>query len=236
MFKAKVLAIIPARGGSKSIPDKNVVELAGKPLIAHSILSALETTAINRVIVSTDSEKIMAISQQYNAETPFKRPANIAQDDTSDLPVFQHCLTWLKEKESYIPDLIVHLRPTTPFRDAKIIDACIAKMMEIKEADSLREVTPSKEHPYKMWTLSEDYGYLTPLISSDIYEPYNQPRQSLPQSYFQPGYLDVIRRETLTKLNSMSGTRILGHILTEPNIVDVDDQLSLDFSRFIHDK
>ena len=164
------------------------------------------------------------------------RPANLSEDDTPDLPVFQHCLEWLQQNESYYPDLIVHLRPTTPFRDVCVIDECINKMLENKKADSLRVVTISKEHPYKMWTLNGDFEYLEPLISSDIHEPYNQPRQSLPVSYFQPGYLDVIRPNTITHLESMSGSKIMGHIIQSSNIVDIDDQLSLDFSRFIHDK
>lgn len=229
-----VLAIIPARGGSKSIPDKNLAELAGKPLIAHSIISALNTPSISRVLVTTDSNKIRDVSINYKAEVPFIRPDNLAEDDTPDLPVFKHCLQWLQHNESYSPDLIVHLRPTTPFRDINVIDECINKMLANKEADSLRVVTLSREHPYKMWTLDCDFGYLDPLISSEIHEPYNQPRQSLPVSYFQPGYLDVIRSNTITHLDSMSGNKIMGHILQSNNIVDIDDQLSLDFSRFIH--
>ncbi|MAS81240.1 MAG: cytidyltransferase [Legionellales bacterium] len=236
MSLPNILAIIPARGGSKSIPDKNLVELAGKPLIAHSIISAQETPTISRVLVTTDSAKIRDVSINYHAEVPFMRPANLSEDDTPDLPVFQHCLEWLQQNESYSPDLIVHLRPTTPFRDVCVIDECINKMLENKKADSLRVVTISREHPYKMWTLNGDFEYLEPLISSDIHEPYNQPRQSLPVSYFQPGYLDVIRPNTITHLESMSGSKIMGHIIQSSNIVDIDDQLSLDFSRFIHDK
>ncbi len=234
MPQPNILAIIPARGGSKSIPDKNLAELSGKPLIAHSIISAIETSSITKVLVTTDSDKISSVSKKYHAEVPFKRPADLARDDTPDLPVFQHCLNWLRNKQSYEPDLIVHLRPTTPFRDTDVINECISKMIENTNAHSLRVVTPTREHPYKMWTLTEDYGYLTPLLFSDIHEPYNQPRQSLPTSYFQPGYLDVIRTSTITDLNSMSGTKIIGHILEDPNIVDIDDQLSLDFSRFIY--
>ncbi len=234
MSEPNVLAIIPARGGSKSIPDKNLVELAGKPLIAHSIISAIETPSISRVLVTTDSDKIKDVSIHYDAEVPFIRPANLSEDNTPDLPVFQHCLEWLQLNESYSPDLVIHLRPTTPFRNVNVIEECINKMLMTKEADSLRVVTPSREHPYKMWTLDGDFEYLSPLISSEIHEPYNQPRQSLPMSYFQPGYLDVIRTNTITHLSSMSGSKIMGHILQSPNIVDIDDQLSLDFSRFLH--
>lgn len=231
----QTLAIIPARGGSKSIPDKNIVELAGKPLIAHSIITALETPSINRVLVTTDSDKIREISVNYNAEAPFVRPASLAKDDTPDLPVFIHCLNWILEKEDYTPDLIVHLRPTTPFRNPIIIEACIQKLLADPNADSIRGITPSREHPYKMWADPGMSTYLEPIIKSSISEPYNQPRQELPKSYYQPGYVDVIRTSTITNLNSMTGKNILGHIINQENILDIDDFQSLLFARYLYD-
>ena len=231
----QTLAIIPARGGSKSIPDKNIVELAGKPLIAHSIITALETPSINRVLVTTDSDKIREISVNYNAEAPFVRPASLAKDDTPDLPVFIHCLNWILEKEDYTPDLIVHLRPTTPFRNPIIIEACIQKLLADPNADSIRGITPCREHPYKMWADPGMSTYLEPIIKSSISEPYNQPRQELPKSYYQPGYVDVIRTSTITNLNSMTGKNILGHIINQENILDIDDFQSLLFARYLYD-
>ena len=114
--KPEVLAIIPARGGSKGIPRKNINLFANFPLISYSIVAALQAESVTRVIVSTDDEEIAAVSRQWGAETPFIRPAELAQDHTTDLPVFQHALQWLKEHEGYPPDLVIHRRPTSPLR------------------------------------------------------------------------------------------------------------------------
>ena len=110
----EALAIIPARGGSKSIPMKNIAMLAGKPLIAYSIEVAQQSHHISRLVVSTDCEEIRDISLRYGAEVPFLRPTELAQDDTPDLPVFIHVLERLKENQAYSPEIVVHLRPTTP--------------------------------------------------------------------------------------------------------------------------
>ena len=116
MNHIEVLAIIPARGGSKSIPRKNIVDFAGYPLIAYSIAAGLSAETVTRVIVSTDDVEIEEISRRYGAEAPFLRPDEHSQDLTPDLPVFQHALTWLIENEGYQPDIVVQLRPTSPFR------------------------------------------------------------------------------------------------------------------------
>src|SRR3989337_3169724 len=111
-----VLALIPARGGSKSIPQKNIRSFAGHPLIAYSIVAGLAAQTVNRVIVSTDDEEIATVARHYGAEVPFLRPAELAQDGTPDLPVFQHALYWLEENEGYQVEIVVQLRPTSPFR------------------------------------------------------------------------------------------------------------------------
>src|SRR5689334_3014090 len=109
-----VLAIVPARGGSKGIPRKNLREVAGHPLIAYSIAVALQSREIDRVIVSTDDREIADVARSYGADIPFLRPAELAMDETPDLPVFQHALRWLQREQRYRPDLVVHLRPTSP--------------------------------------------------------------------------------------------------------------------------
>jgi N-acylneuraminate cytidylyltransferase len=119
----QVLAIIPARGGSKSIPRKNIRPLAGHPLIAYSIAAALEAHSVTRTIISTDDEEIAEVARRYGAETPFLRPAEFAQDNTTDLPVFEHALGWLMENEAYNPDIVVQLRPTSPIRPPDCVDS-----------------------------------------------------------------------------------------------------------------
>ena len=115
------ISLIPARGGSKVIPKKNIVSLAGKPLIVHSIEYSLSCPRVNRTIVSTDNSEIAEIALHHGAEVPFVRPSDLAQDDTPDLPVFYHALNWLRENEGFCPDFIAQLRPTTPIRPPGLI-------------------------------------------------------------------------------------------------------------------
>ena len=138
MTSNEVLAIIPARGGSKSIPRKNIRTFAGYPLIAYSIAAGLEAESISRVIVSTDDEEIAEIAKNYGAEIPFIRPEGLSRDDTPDLPVFQHALEWLKSNENYQPQIVVQLRPTSPFRRKEHINQAVWCLVERPEADSVR--------------------------------------------------------------------------------------------------
>ena len=125
-----VLAIIPARSGSKSVVDKNIRNIAGKPMIAYSIEHGLKAECIDRVIVSSDSEKYADISREYGAEVPFIRPAEYATDTSLDIDVFRHALTFLKENEGYEPELVVQLRPTYPIRRINDIEAMVKYMKE----------------------------------------------------------------------------------------------------------
>ena len=219
----KILAIIPARGGSKGLKNKNILSLLGHPLIAYSIKSALDSEKINRVLVSTDSEEIAEVAKLYGAEVPFMRPVEYAQDMSTDMEVFIHALNWLKKNEDYIPDIIVQLRPTSPVRFAKEIDLCINKLIS-SDADSLRVVTPAPCTPYKMWIVNEDSEEMEPLLEiKNIKEPYNEPRQRLPKVYWQVGILDVIRTQTILEKKSLSGDKILSHIVPNELSIDIDD-------------
>ena len=154
--KKEVLVLIPARGGSKGIPRKNIRDFAGSPLIAYSIAAGLQADLVTRVIVSTDDEEIAAVARQFGAETPFLRPEEFAQDRTTDLPVFEHALTWLKENENYIPDVVVQLRPTSPIRPKDCVDAAVRLLIDHPEADSVRGVVPAGQNPHKMWRIGAD--------------------------------------------------------------------------------
>jgi CMP-N,N'-diacetyllegionaminic acid synthase len=219
----EVLAIVPARGGSKGLPNKNILPLSGHPLIAYSIKAGLDAQLVTRVLVSTDSETIASVSRSYGAEVPFLRPAELAGDLSRDLEVFQHALHWLDEHEGYRPDLVIQLRPTSPVRPAGLIDEAIRKLSD-SDADSLRIVTPSPITPYKMWFADDENDIMRPLLTlNDIPEPFNEPRQNLPQTYWQIGTLDVIRPQVITEQNSMSGKRILPFIVGNELAVDIDD-------------
>jgi CMP-N,N'-diacetyllegionaminic acid synthase len=218
----EVLALIPARSGSKGLPNKNIRPLLGHPLIAYSIKAALGSPTITRTIVSTDSEQIALEAKKYGAEVPFIRPKKYATDHSTDFEVFKHALDLLKHREEYNPDLIIQLRPTSPVRFPEYIEESIDLLMN-STADSLRTITLAPVTPYKMWILGEDRSIQPLLNSRGIKEPYNQPRQKLPPIYWQTGTLDVIKTDTIAKKKSMSGRDILSLIIPNHFAIDIDD-------------
>lgn len=223
----EVLALIPARGGSKSVPRKNIIPLHGKPMIAWAIEHALEAKNITRVIVTTDDQEIADIAKAYGAEVPFLRPDEISGDFSTDVEFHRHALQWLKTNENYIPDMVVNLRPTPPSRSPAVIDKAIEVFASHPEADSLRSIHLANETPFKMWTLNIN-GYMDPVASlSGIPEPYNQPRQKLPLVYWQDGYIDVTRPRVINEMNSTTGNLIIPFIIEEPAVdIDYPDALS----------
>lgn len=220
----EVLAVIPARGGSKGIPRKNIRDFAGYPLIAYSIAAATQSKLVTRTIVSTDDEEIAAVARQYGAETPFLRPAEFAQDNTTDLPVFQHVLSWLKEHEGYIPDVVVQLRPTSPVRPLTCVDDAVNLLLSHPDADSVRGVVEADQCPYKMWLIDSTSGTMSPLLGVEgIPEAYNAPRQKLPKAFWQIGHIDAIRPRAIVEQNSMSGKVIMPLIMDPRFTVDLDN-------------
>lgn len=216
-----ILAIIPARSGSKSIPNKNIRSLAGKPMLAYSIEQAKNSSLINRVILDTDSAAYAKIGQDFGAEVPYLRPSNLAEDHSTDFEVFLHCLTFLKEKEGYEADFVVQLRPTYPLRRVLDIDKMIEQLRQNPEADSIRSISLAKEIPYKMWLGSEN-GKILPLIST-IPECYNLPRQLLPIVYYQNACIDITRGKVILEQHSMTGNIILGYKMQENYDIDYEE-------------
>jgi len=224
-MKPEILVIIPARGGSKGIPHKNIRNFAGFPLIAWSIAAARQSDLVTRTIVSTDDAEIAAIARSFGAETPFLRPAEFARDQTTDLPVFEHALQWLAENEKYHPGVVVQLRPTSPIRPPSLVDDAIKILVAHRDADCVRGVVPAGQNPHKMWRLSGGEGApMKNLLEVEgIAEPYNSPRQLLPAIYWQTGHVDAIRSETILEKGSMSG-RIIYPLLIDPRYtVDLDN-------------
>ena len=222
----EVLALIPARGGSKSIPRKNIRLFAGHPLIAYSIAAGLAAERVTRLVVSTDDEEIALIARQYGAETPFLRPVEYSQDQTADLPVFQHALNWLAQEQDYHPEIVVQLRPTSPLRRVAHINQAVLSLIEHPEADAIRTVCVPFQNPFKMWRIEAD-GFMRPLIENlglgqKISEPYNMPRQGLPDVFWQTGYVDAAWTATLMKKHSMTGERILPLVIDPGDWIDID--------------
>jgi N-acylneuraminate cytidylyltransferase len=220
----EILALIPARGGSKGIPRKNIRSFAGYPLIAWSIAAAQQSQRVTRVIVSTDDEEIASVARQHGAEAPFLRPAELAQDKTLDLPVFEHALQWLAENEGYKPDVVVQLRPTSPIRPRDCVDNAIKILLEHPRADCVRGVVPAGQNPHKMWRIPKPDGPMTSLLEvPGIDEPYNAPRQILPPIFWQTGHIDVIRVSTITRKHSLTGNKIYPLVIDPRYTVDIDN-------------
>ncbi len=200
--------------------------LKGSPCLSIPLSTHVSARQVGRIVVSTDSEKIAEIGRNAEAEIPFIRPAEFAQDHSNDLEVFQHALRWLDENENYRPELIVHLRPTSPLRPSGLIDEGINRLLKHPEADSLRTVVPAPQTPFKMWRLSGEY--LEPLLTHPDYpEPYNMPRQLLPPVYWQNAYLDITRWTTVMIKGSMTGDRILALMMSPEDDVDIDHERDL---------
>jgi CMP-N,N'-diacetyllegionaminic acid synthase len=218
-----VLAIVPARSGSKSVPGKNVLSFRGKPLLVHSIEHGLAARNVDRVLVSTDSEEYRALGIGAGAEAPFLRPAEFAQDHSTDIEVFDHALQWLEKNEGYRPEICVHLRPTYPTRTVQDVEKAVSILAADPTADSVRSVTPAPHTPYKMWRLT-DTGTLRPLLGGPP-EAYNLPRQVLPPVYLQNAAVDAVRARVIREQYSMSGSRILAYVMDRFH--DVDDWAEL---------
>jgi N-acylneuraminate cytidylyltransferase len=220
----ETLAIIPARGGSKGIPRKNIRDFAGYPLIAYSIAAGLQARTVSRVIVSTDDDEIAAVARACGAETPFLRPAEFAQDHSTDLPLFEHALGWLDKHEGYRPEVVVQLRPTSPLRPRDCVDRAISILLSHADADSVRGVVPAGQNPHKMWRLSgEDAPMHNLLEVPGLPEPYNAPRQLLPPVYWQTGHVDALRARTILDQHSMSGDHIYPLVIDPRYTVDIDN-------------
>lgn len=228
----EVLAIVPARGGSKGIPRKNLVSIAGMPLVAHSIAHALASRMVTRVLVSTEDEEIARVALAHGAQVPFLRPARLAEDHVLDHPVFADVLSRLAEETpAYRPDLVVHLRPTTPYRRPGWIDEAVEALSRCPEADSLRSVSPPAAHPYRMFTLDAE-GFLVPLMKHVHPEPYLLRRQDLPPVYYYNCVLDVTRPRTILGMASMTGSRILPFQMRPEDVLDIDTPQDLEYARF----
>jgi CMP-N,N'-diacetyllegionaminic acid synthase len=225
-------AIIPARGGSKGVPGKNIRPLCGHPMIAFSIVAALSCNEIERVIVSTDSDEIAGIAKIYGAEVPFMRPAELSGDMSPALDYVLHAFKKMEDADSYRPDLMVILLPTTPLREAQLIDQAITSLQDMPIATGLRSVHELAEPPQKMMAIKD--GFLTGFFSDDPRPEYfNLPRQAFPTAYHPNGYVEIVRRDTLLDEGTLYGPRILGAIT--PFSVEIDAPEDFDYLEYVVD-
>lgn len=217
--KGQVFAIIPARSGSKGVKDKNIRLLNGYPMIAYTIAAAKLAGNIDRVIVSTDSQKYAEIAREYGAETPFLRPSEIAGDNSTDIEFMQHAINWFYENEGSVPEYWVHLRPTNPLRNCEILQEAIERFNLDPSADSLRSAHLADVSPFK-WFLLDENGYYKTFNGISL-DDANMPRQSFPNVYIPDGYVDLLRSSYIVKNNLLHGKRMIGFL--SPDCVDIDN-------------
>ncbi|MCC6176784.1 MAG: acylneuraminate cytidylyltransferase family protein [Chloroflexi bacterium] len=223
LLDTRALAIIPARGGSKGVPRKNLKLLGGKPLIAWSIEAARAAAELDRCIISTDDPEIAEVAEAYGAEVPFLRPAEYARDNTPDLPVFQHALAWLAEHEEYRPGMVVHLRPTLPFREPRQIDD-VVRLLRETGADCVKSIYKEEHHPHKMWRMGPD-GRLGPYEDTPLWRELGPdcPRQILQPAYWSAGLVDAIRSEVVLA-GSTVGRVVVPYLVDAKPCVDLDTE------------
>lgn len=230
----KILALIPARGGSKGLQSKNIRLLCGKPLICHSIELGLRSKLIDRVVVSTDSEEIAEVARKAGAEVPFLRPTYLAEDLTQDFPVVKHCLSWY-QNNGYVPDLVVFLRPTGPLRILKEVEEAIKILQADPEADSIRSAEEPHAHPYKMFDM--DGRFLAPLVKEfkGIKDSFSGPRQALPKVYQTTPDIHVLKIRAIFEFDSLLGRKVLPYFLKHPT-VDIDNEFDLEIAEYMMKK
>ena len=217
----KIISVIPARGNSKSIKNKNIKLLNKVPLIKYSIDYSLRSSLINKTIVSTESQKIAKIANKYGAETPFLRNKKLSKDSTQDFPVMIDALLRCEKFYNTKFDLLVILRPTSPLRPKGLIEKSISLLRKNKNATSVRAVSSSNQHPFRQWKWKRNDKYIESFIPDNTYEPYNMPRQKLPSSFWQTGDIEVVRRKTLIA-GSVSGNKVLPLIINHEDVFDID--------------
>jgi len=227
-MKDKILGIVPARGGSKSIKDKNIVPLNGKPLIYYTISESLKAQTIDRVIVSTDSPKIAKITESLGAEVPYMRPKYLATDTSKTIDAVLHLLDFLAKTENYEPEIVVLLQPTSPLRKSLHIDEAVGKFLK-SDAESLVSLCRLQEpHPYKLKIIED--GLVCPFFKN---ADSSIPKQLLPDVYRLNGALYITYRSTLYNYKDFFGKKVLPYIMEDCYSVNIDSPIDLKIADLI---
>lgn len=228
--KNEILALIPARGGSKGIPGKNLISLCGKPLIQYTIDAAKKSKIITRTILSSDDDEIINYCKKQDIEVPFKRPEEYAEDTSSMIDVIYHAVRFLELKENYLPDYILLLQPTSPLRTENHIDEALTKLIN-SGADSIVSVVdvPHNFNPYSIMSLKDDY-----LIPHLEFDEKKNSRQLKPKYFARNGAaIYAFTYDCLMNKNSIYGDKILPYFMKKEESIDIDEKIDLLFSETI---
>jgi len=228
-----ICAVIPARSGSKSIPDKNIQLLAGLPLIAHCISTAKSVPEINRIIVSTDSKLYQTMAIKYGADVPFLRPDSISKDDSCDAEWVNHLLQWLIMEGKTLPKYLIHLRPTSPLRKPEYVNRAIQYIEQRPDATALRSVVEMAQSAYKHFEIDGDYLKIVGSGSFNLDEA-NLPRHFYTTTYDANGYVDILKTSHILETGKIHGNRVLPFLV--PRITDIDSMEDLEYARYEAEK
>jgi CMP-N-acetylneuraminic acid synthetase len=225
-----ILAIVPAREGSKGIPKKNIYPLYNTPLIYYTIKAIQRSKLITRAILSSDSSEVIKVAKDYGLEVPFVRPSKLAQDDTPALPVVKHAVKWLEETENYKVDYIILLQPTSPLRTENHIDEALSILIN-SDADSIVSIVevPHNFNPYSIMKLQGKY--LSPYL---LFDENKNLRQFKPVFYARNGAaIYAFTYNCLMNKHSIYGDKILPYLMEKASSIDVDDLFDLKLCEWI---
>ncbi|ABR56003.1 acylneuraminate cytidylyltransferase [Methanococcus aeolicus Nankai-3] len=226
-MKNKILALIPARGGSKGLPRKNIKPLLGKPLIAWTIEQAKNSKYVDKVVVSTDDEEIAEISRKYGAEVPFLRPKELARDDSPTIDTIMHATNWFEERGE-IFDIIVLLQPTSPLKTTEDIDNAIELFLNNKNALSLVSVKENEHPPF--WSFKIENDYIKPLFGNEYI---NKRRQELPKCHIPNGAIFISYIKVLKEYRTFYTPKTISYIMPPERSVDIDNEFDFLLAEFI---
>jgi len=216
-----VLGLIPARGGSKGLPRKNILPLAGRPLLAHSIDHGIKSTYVNKIVCTTDDQEIADVAREHGAEVPFLRPAELATDDQDDSGFTTHAIQWLIDNEGWHADIVILLRPTSPIRGIDHIDKALETLYDNPDAHSIVSIVLAEKTPYKMFRQSTS-KFLKPLLEHDQWEQINSARQVYPDVFVQNGIIHGMWADVALRDNSTLGYKVLPYYMGTEPILDID--------------
>ncbi|MFK7800625.1 MAG: NTP transferase domain-containing protein [Anaerolineae bacterium] len=218
----ELLALITARGGSKGIIRKNVLDVAGQPLIAWTIQAALQAESVKRVVVNTDDDEIASVAKRFGADVPFMRPDILAQDTTPSIDVLIHAIKWFQDYENYSPDYLMLLQPTSPLRTTLDIEAAI-EVASVHDADAVVSVSASHAHPYWMKQVTDD-GRLKDFMSPE--QAYSN-RQSLPPVYALNGAIYIVKPDVLVQKRTWFTDKTYAYVMPAERSLDIDSKLEM---------
>ncbi len=228
-MKPYVVGCIFARGGSKGVPRKNLRPLAGKPLIAYAIQTALESRWINRVIVSTDDDEIAAVARQYGAQVPFMRPVELAQDDSPEWLAWQHAVRTLSNDSDREIDVVVSIPPTSPLRTVQDVDACIEALLD-SDADIIITIKPADRNPYFNMVVLDDLGYARLVIPPD---QAIHCRQSAPSVYDMTTIAYATRPSFVLNKHAVFDGKVKAILVPPERSIDIDTEMDFKIAEFL---